>query len=457
MRLQVGLLVLGLVVALAPPVLAADPIDLQAMIDDAGPGSVLLLPSGTYEGGVVVDKPLELRGEGWPVIDGFGRGNVITITAPDVILCGLTIRNTGSSLEQENAGVSADAARVTVVGNRFENVLFGIFLRHGEGSYVADNLIGAMDLDVARRGDGIRLWESPRSVIERNRVDGGRDSVLWFSDDLILRDNVVTNGRYGIHFMYSDRALVERNYLSGNSVGGFLMYSHDLTLRDNLITDSSGPSGYGIGLKDIDGVEATGNRFISNRIGVYFDNSPATPGVRHHFSNNLFAYNQVGAAFLPSVEGNVFSGNAFIDNGEQVGVQGKGEFESNNVWTVGGVGNHWSDFAGYDADGDGVGDVPYRLADLFSTLTGDHPDLHFFDQTPAAQAIDLAAQMFPTFRPRPKVEDTAPLIEAPDIPNLVSPSPAPSSLATGLAAMLMITAAAGLLAVARAPLRRMRA
>lgn len=449
---RLWLLLIGLFLIPVLPASAAK--DLQALIDDAAPGSVLVLAPGVYDGNVVIDKPLELRGEGWPTIDGHGTGNVIEINAPDVTISGLTIVNTGLSLDQENAGISANAERVSVINNRFENVLFGIYLRRADDSHVADNVIGAVDVDIARRGDGIRLWESSGVVVERNVVDGGRDTVLWFSDDLILRDNRVTNGRYGIHFMYSDRALVERNYLSGNSVGGFLMYSKDLTLKDNVVSGSHGPSGYGIGLKDMDGVTVVGNHLMSNRVGIYFDNSPATPGVEHEVSGNLFAYNDVGVLFLPSVKGNHFSGNGFVDNAEQVAVKGKGEFHDNNIWTVGGRGNHWSDFVGYDADGDGVGDVFYESADLFSTLTDKNPDLHFFDATPASEAIDLAGKMFPVFRPRPKLTDSAPLVELPDLSNPVSMTGPTSTLPTAGFAALLLCAAATLWMVARAPLRR---
>lgn len=457
MRRSIALLAFFMLTGgLALPAVAAEPDQLQTLIDATEEGGVLMLAAGTYSGPVVIDHSMEVRGEGWPTIDGQGVGNVITITAPDVKLTGLRVINTGDSLDRENAGVSGEAARMTIVNNRFENVLFGIFLRRGEDSVIADNVIGAMDLELGRRGDGIRLWESSNTIVERNVVDGGRDTVVWFSNDVVFRDNTVTNGRYGIHSMYSDGILMERNYLGGNSVGGFLMYSFDLVMRDNLITDSQGPSGYGIGLKDMDGVEASGNRFIGNRIGIYFDNSPATPGVEHHFTDNLFAYNQTGAAFLPSVNGNVFSGNAFVDNGEQVGVHGKGVFEG-NTWTVGNEGNYWSDFAGYDADRDGVGDIPYRLVDLFSTMTDSNPTLQFFDETPASKAVDLAAHMFPTFRPRPKVEDTSPLMEVPSIPVAVSiTSQDPSVLPTIAAALAMLVVAAALLTSARAPMRKVR-
>ncbi len=446
---------LSLVVALlaVPSPVRAD-VGLQELIDATEAGGVLSLESGTYLGPVVIDKPMEIRGEGWPVVDGQGVGNVITINAPDVTITGLRVINTGDSLDQENAGISGNAPRATIVGNQLENVLFGIFLRRGEDSVVADNLVGAMDLELGRRGDGIRLWESSRTLIEGNTVEGGRDTVIWFSNDVVMRDNRISDGRYGIHSMYSDGILMERNHLSGNSVGGFLMYSFNLTMRDNLIAGSQGPSGYGIGLKDMDHVEAIGNRFIGNRIGVYFDNSPATPGVEHLFADNLFAYNDVGAGFLPSVNGNVFTNNAFVDNGEQVGVQGKGVFEG-NIWTVGGRGNYWSDFAGYDADRDGVGDIPYRLVDLYSTLTDNNPNLQFFDETPASKAVDLAAHMFPVFRPRPKVVDTAPLMSTPDVPTAVQVDAGGSVVPTALAASTMLLMAAAILKSSRIPSRRL--
>lgn len=414
--------------------------DLQDLVDATPTGGVLTLEAGIYRGGVLIDRPLTLQGVGWPVVDAGGEGTAIEVRAPDVTISGLVIANTGASLDRENAGVSAwGAPRLVLEDNRFEDVLFGMFLRESPDSVVRGNTVGAKDVDIARRGDGIRVWESHRTLVEGNTVVGGRDSVMWFSDDLVIRDNHVSDGRYGLHFMYSDRAVIERNVLEGNSVGAFLMYSRDLVFTENHVADSFGPSGYGMGLKDMDGVEARGNRFVGNRIGVYFDNSPMTYGVSQHFTDNLIAFNEVGLEFLPSVKGNVFSGNGFLENREQVGVVGGGRFDGNQ-WTADGTGNYWDDFAGYDADADGLGDIPYRLDDLYSALTDDHPELTFFAETPAATAVDMAARMFPTFRPRPKVVDDAPLIDLPTVSGAPSPGTPSSAALLGVSAAMVAVA-----------------
>lgn len=390
--------------------------DLQARIDAAEPGSVIELKPGIYLGDITIDKPLTLRGSGDTVIEGTGTGTVVTVLAPDVTLEGLVIRRSGDSLDREHAGISVKAPRVRVIDNRLEDVLFGVFLYQSPDSIIRGNTVVSKDLYIARRGDAIRMWESHRTVVEGNVVDGARDVVLWFCDDAVIRDNLIKNGRYGLHFMYSDRALVEDNALIDNSVGSFLMYSKDLVLRRNLISGNNGPSGYGVGLKDMDGSRLEGNLLVGNRAGVFLDNSPQSVGIEQTFEGNLFAYNQIGVLFLPSVKGNVFWGNAFVDNTVQVAVQGGGRF-AGNVWTRNGVGNYWSDYAGYDADEDGFGDVPYRLDDLYDHLLDRNPELMLFAETPASRALDLAARAFPVIKPRPKVQDDRPLITPPPVPD----------------------------------------
>jgi nitrous oxidase accessory protein len=222
--------------------------------------------------------------------------------------------------------------------------------------------------------------------------------------------------------MFCDDTTIEGNLLRGNSVGAFLMYSRRLRFVRNTVAANDGPSGYGLGLKDMDRFEVVGNRFVANRVAVFLDDSPREPdGSR--LEGNLFAAGEVGVRLLPAVTGLAVTGNAFVENGQQVEIAGGGGDPAANRWHA----NHWSDYAGYDADGDGVGDVPYRAQRLFEQIVDRRPELRLFTLSPATPAVDFAARAFPLFRPQPKLADDAPRLVAtlpvgtPPLPRRVGP------------------------------------
>ncbi len=411
--------------------------DLQERIDAATDGDVITVPAGLHAGQYVVSRSITLEGEPGAILDAQGKGDVVKVEAPDVTIRGLTIRGTGKSLDRENAGITILSPRATIENNTLEDVLFGVYLKKAPGSVLRGNTIGGKDLEVQRRGDGIRLWESPGSIIEDNVITNSRDVVMWFSENVHIRRNHISHGRYGLHFMYSDSNVLEDNIIERNSVGAFLMYSKDLTLTRNRFERNRGPTGYGIGLKDIDGVTAEDNLFIGNRIGIFLDNSPSQYDVWHSFEHNVIAYNDIGIAFMPSVQRNRISDNAFIDNIEQIGIMGGGTFKGNE-FTVAERGNYWSDYVGYDVDGDGVGDLEHRSEGLFENLMDREPKLRLFLFSPAQQAIEMAARAFPAVRPRPKFVDTSPLM-IPVNHNL----PAQQASATGPMAALALALLAG--------------
>lgn len=386
--------------------------DLRLAIGKARDGDTVIVHGGVHRGPVVVERRLTLEGHNWPVLDGEGRGTVVKLTGAGAILRGFVVRNSGASLDEENSGITVEAPGARVEGNRLEETLFGISLSKSPGARVVANQILGKALDVARRGDPIRVWYSDDVRLEGNVVRRGRDVVLWYSQRLVVAANDVTEGRYGLHFMYCDDADIEGNRLVGNSVGVYLMYSRRLRMTGNVLVGNRGPSGYGLGLKDMDDCVVAENLIADNRAGCWVDNSPREPRSELALRGNLFAGNDEGLVLLPSVRGARITENSFVDNGEQVSVQGGGLLSTTNQWSLQGRGNFWSDYVGYDQDHDGVGDVQYRSERLFESLAQRRPSLKLFVHSPVADAIELAARALPAVRPQPKLVDDSPLVAA---------------------------------------------
>ncbi len=419
--------------------------DLAAALAAAAPGATITVPPGVYPAPVVIDKPLTLVGEERPLLQGSGEGDVVHITAPDVTLRGFAVRGSGISLDREDSGIRVSAPRVTVEDNQVEDALFGIYYEEAPFGIIRDNTVTGMNLPESRRGDGLKLFYSADTLIEGNRLRLTRDALVWFSPRTVVRDNWMENGRYGLHFMSTDDHLIENNVLRGNSVGIYLMYGSNYTVRNNLLAGNRGPSGYGLGLKETNKATVEGNRMVNNRVGVYSDASPLRPDTTVEFRRNLFAFNEIALSLLPNVRYNVYSENVFLENAEQVSIAGGGTLEQNE-WSEEGRGNYWSDYRGFDADGDAIGDLPYESTSLYESLTAKHPELRLFQLGPAADAIDLAARAFPIFQPRPILADPHPLTRAPELPPVPGLPSAP--VAQNLvAALALLGLAAAVLAV----------
>ena len=391
---------------------------IAAALAAAHDGDMIEVHGGTYQAPLVVEKSVYLEGISWPVIDGGGKGLVVSLGAPDITFRGFVVRGSGIEPDRNHAGITATAPGVLIENNRLEDVLFGIFLAESENSVVRGNdVTSKAEYDVGRKGDGIRLWYSPGVTVEGNSIHDTRDMVVWYSSDVVIRNNTIRNSRYGVHLMYCDGAEISGNHLLDNSVGIYVMYSNDVRLQRNLLRGQRGPSGYALGFKDADNITVTENVLVDNRAGAYLDGMPFSPQGFGHFEGNILAFNDAGIMMQPAVRGNVFSNNTFWENSSQVSIQGGGAVGA-NTWE----GNTWSDYAGFDADGDGLGDVPYRAERFFESLTDREPRLQALAYSPAAQAIEFAGRSFPIIRPQPKLTDTMPRLQPLPIPAFARPA-----------------------------------
>lgn len=398
--------------ALTLPV-CATAFDLNGALADAATNSVINVPAGVYHGPITINKSARLVADSGAVIEGNGHGTVVFIQAPDVELCGFTIRNSGQDLSAEDCGILVKAPRAVIASNRLDHVLFGIYLKQAPDSQIVGNQVHGYDLPLPVRGDGIRLWYSDRCIVADNDVQSSRDNIIWFSKNDVIAQNHFTRDRYGLHLMYDDGLTITNNWLAENFVGAFLMYSWHVTFERNVCLNNRGISGYGLGVKNIDVLRAADNRILDNTVGIWMNSSPSAL-VTNLFERNVVAYNGTGLMIDPSDQGNVFTENTFMNNSQQVAKEGNGSLERNE-FSLADRGNYWSDYKGYPSVNPAIGAIPYRVQDLFDSLANQYPNMQLFRYSPAQEAIDLAAQAFPLIQPEVVLTDPHPLMAPPAI------------------------------------------
>ena len=396
-------LVLFLAILFAGPAAAER---LQALVDATPEGGEIVLEAGkVYEGPVVIDHPVVIDGQGSAVIDGGSVGTVVTIAADGVTLKNLTIRNSGRLHNSLDAGLKVKGNYNVVRDVRIENCLFGIDLSQASSNVFRRNYISSKAMPLEMRGDSVRIWYSNDNLFEENHVEHARDIVIWYSKGNVMRGNRIQHGRYGIHFMYANANEVVGNEISDCVVGVFLMYANDITIRDNQILRAWGAAGMGIGFKETSGAVIEDNLILGNAIGIYLDPSPWEPDKTNEFHRNEISYNGIGVQFHTEWQGNHFSENNFRSNFTQISVRGRG-----NALKESWEGNHWDDFAGFDHDGDGIGDTPYEIYNYADRLWMDLPPAAFFRGGFALAALDFVERLAPFTEPELLVREARPVV-----------------------------------------------
>lgn len=379
---------------------------LQAMLDSAEPGAVIVLEPGVYDGPVIIRKPVTLDGAGKATIDAHGEGSVITIKTNNVTVQNMRLINSGDQHNDIDAGIAVEGNANIIKDNVIANCLFGISLQQSHNNVVRRNKISSKDgFELGGRGDALRLWYSRNNYIEENDISNSRDLVVWYSADNIFKKNRVVDGRYGLHFMYSRYNLVEDNTFLRNSTGIFLMYSDSVVLRGNRIFRAQGAAGVGIGFKEASNLDIFENEILYNGVALYLDVSPFQPDTTNRLYRNTIAFNDTGAMFLNDWQGNEFMDNRFMNNIRHVTVSTFAT-ANRNIWK----GNYWDDYQGFDLDKDGVGDRPYQLKIYADQLGMDIPHAAFFRGTPVLGLLDFMEKLAPFTDPLLMLEDKSPRI-----------------------------------------------
>ncbi len=143
--------------------------------------------------------------------------------------------------------------------NRLQGPAFGVWLDATPDVTVRENHIrGDTSLRSQDRGNGIHLFNTTGALIEDNDISQTRDAIyIETANRNTIRGNVMSDLRYGIHYMYSMHNLLENNVTRGGTRTGYaLMQSKYLKVFNNR---SENDENYGILMNFITNSELRNN------------------------------------------------------------------------------------------------------------------------------------------------------------------------------------------------------
>ncbi len=371
-------------------------------VKKANAGDTILVKKGTYAAvNIELTKSLTLIGEEGAVLDGQKQGYILKLLADNITISGFKLINAGRSYTKDFAAIYVfKAHRFVIEKNEVVDPFFGLLIEKSKSGTIRKNKIYGHLTRMDDSGNGIHLWHCSDMKVLENEVFKMRDGIyLEFVDNSSVRRNYTHNNvRYGLHFMFSNHDEYLDNTFEQNGAGVAVMFSKFIIMRRNKFIENWGTASYGLLLKEIYDAEVEDNDFRQNTIAIYMEGT-----TRINYTENIFRMNGYAIKVAGGCYANRFYRNDFIGNSFDISYNAK--MNDNSF-----EGNYWSEYAGYDLDKNGIGDVPYRPVKLFSYIVNKTPETIVLLRSLFVDIINFSEKVSPVFTPDDLI-DVSPLMK----------------------------------------------
>jgi len=375
---------------------------IQQAVNNAKPGDTILVEPGIYrEHTITINKPLYLKGIGYPILDGEKKYEIIAVKSNDVVVEGFAVQHSGYSSYNDIAAIRIyNARRVVIRNNKLDDTFFGIYSQHATSCIITGNRLHSNAVNEITSANGIHCWKSDSMQITNNFITGHRDGIYFeFVTNSLIRNNTSTaNVRYGLHFMFSNNDTYAGNVFKNNGAGVAVMFSRGVTMLHNLFSENWGAAAYGILLKEISDSRIEHNRFLRNTTSIYMEGTSRILITKNQFDNNGWAMK-----IQASCNDNTITRNNFIGNTFDVATNGTLVLNSFNY-------NYWDKYEGYDLNRDGIGDVPFRPVSLYAMIAERNPVTMMLFRSFMTSLLDKAEKTIPGFIPE-NLKDDRPVMK----------------------------------------------
>ncbi len=360
-------------------------------------GDTIVVEKGLYkEGNIIIDKSISMLGKDNPVLDGELKYEVLSIKSNDVTVKGLSIQNSSRSALDDPCAIKVyQYERVLIEGNTLRNNYFGIYLQYAAKCIVKNNTITASQKEENQSGNGIHCWKSDSLQIIGNRIYGHRDGIYFefVTHSVIWRNIAENNLRYGLHFMFSHENAYITNYFKNNGAGVAVMFTKKVVMMNNTFEENWGDAAYGVLFKELSDCYLSGNKFIRNTTGIFFDGSN-----RIVIEHNIFRSNGWGMRIQANCMDNIILKNNFTGNTFDVATNGSLTLNHFSE-------NYWDKYEGYDLDKDHFGDVPFHPLSLYSVIVEKNPPAMLLYRSFMINLLDKSEKILPSLTPENFVDN----------------------------------------------------